>query len=75
MPNIATIIACCCVLDIVEMKSPKPKVDKIKTNDAAKRKRKSPRTAIPNQKTIKEATIKKSIKPIITNGISFPIIS
>jgi hypothetical protein len=74
-PNIAIIIACCWVFDIVETNNPNPRVDIIYRNEQKNRKRILPLTGILKINDMAVSTIITAINPSITNGISLPMIN
>ena len=69
------IIACCCVLEIVDISIPMARVFVINIMVKAKSKGMLPFTGILNQKTPATKTITASINPININGKTFPKIS
>ncbi len=68
MKNCAIIIACCWVAAKVEIKTPSPKLVKMKTPERANRSPSEPLSGTPNQKIPRSKIKTMLIKPMTTNG-------
>jgi hypothetical protein len=75
MKNWPTIIACCCVREIVERNSPSPSDVRRKQPERPMRSGTLPRIGMPNPKTITSITTVAFADAIAVNGTILPIIS